>query len=754
MSKGKTVRRKVASMLFIGPPQTGKTTVMHRIQNPELTAPTKSTSTPIAEGPIHIAIEKAVPAMALFEKHEWTAQSLKEEKSHLLSCTLPSDEPSEVLSTKNTVDTTEDIGATVDAEEMQASPKVPTTSKQPRKGLFRGLVRRRRHEQKLARSDSISSVTSALSITFETPEDMYRELLLVKDRKRSKDDNCISLHLLDTGGQPEFMDILPLLLACPSLIVLVFNMNTKLTDRYVVEYVSPDGSRAVPYESSFTVEEVLLQSLASVAHSSSVSLPLSSGNQPLFEKDRLQSVAVFVGTHLDQVPKDQVEEINDFLTCKVQDVSVPDCKIISYNTAARESLPPSYRYLFALNNTVPHDPGLLTLRNVLTEVLHEEFGSCEVPHSWLIFYLSVRSTQARILTFQNCKKIAGGCGISDDSELRLTLWFLSNYWGVFRYYPEVPALQEIVIVDLQILFDAITKLITRAFEFGRQQQASNVDVLIKECGRFPLSELEHLLKINDFKSHTEISVGHFILLLEHMHIIASISDGAKKAKEYFFPCILKPYPVEKLTVDPEQLIPPLLVVFESGYCPLGLFNALVLELAKCNAWHMARFSMLNKESKQYRNRLVYHVGEAEDRITLMVHPKFIEIQIERTVKAMKNITKVCCEVRGTIEKSIEQVKTLVAASQDNYQHFAFHCHGEHLPGDVCAAAHPAVIQTPEKKMLLPSFVRCSITERLIPLSTKQQLWFGDPSSIVSFSNLITLSAYNMSSALLLASGGN
>ena len=742
LNKGKTVRRKVASVLFIGPPQTGKTTVMRRIQDPELTAPTKSTSTPIAEGPIHIAIEKAIPTMALFEKHEWIAQSLKDEKSHLLSCTLPSAEPSKLnMPIKNALDMTEDVARTEDAaEEVQAS-KVTTTNKQTRKGLFHGLVRRRRHQQNLVRSDSISSVASAISITFETPEDMYRELLLLKDRKRTKGDECISLHLLDTGGQPEFMDILPLLLTCPSLIVIVFNMKTKLTDRYIVEYVSPDGSRAIPYESSFTVEEVLLQTLASVAHSSSFSLPLPSDNQPLFEKERLQSVAVFVGTHLDQVSKDQVEKINDFLTCKVQDVSVPDCKIVSYNTAAKDSSPPSYRYLFALNNTVPHDPELLTLRNVLTEVLDEEFGSCMVPHSWLMFYLSVRSSQARILSFQNCRKIAGGCGISDDNELKLTLWFLSSYWGVFRYYPEVPGLQEIVIVDLQILFDAITKLITRAFEFGRRRQASNVDILIKECGRFPLSELEQLLKIKDFNSRTEISVGHFIQLLEHMHIITSITDDTKKAKEYFFPCILKPYPVERLTVNPEQSIPPLLVVFESGYCPLGLFNALILELAKCNMWHMARYSRLNEETRQYRNKLVYHVGEAEDKVTLIAHPKFIEIQIKRTVKSMKNITQVCCDVRGTIEKSIEQVKSFVAASQDNYQHFAFHCHGEHLAGDsMCVTAHPAVVQISETKMLLPSYVRCSITERLIPLSTKQQLWFGNPSSIVSYFLTLALSA--------------
>ena len=128
MRKRKTVRRKVASVLFIGPPQTGKTTVMHRIQDPALIAPTESTSTPIAEGPIHVAIEKAVPTMALFEKHDWTVQTLKEEKSHLLSCTLPPDETSKFsVSTENAVDVTEDLGRTEDAEEIQAS-KVTTAS--------------------------------------------------------------------------------------------------------------------------------------------------------------------------------------------------------------------------------------------------------------------------------------------------------------------------------------------------------------------------------------------------------------------------------------------------------------------------------------------------------------------------------------------------------------------------------------------------------------------------------------------------
>ena len=729
MSKGKTVKRKVVSVLFIGPPQAGKTTVLKRIQDPEVTALPNSPSTSIAEGPIHVTIEKVMPTMAICQEYEWITQSFKEEKSYLLSSTLPSDiDEHSVIRSDHTfeeVTKTENVG-------VHTSKRTATGNKRSQQSIFQRLLRKHGHQQTLTRSDSISSTTSTFSITFETPEDMYRELFLLKNRKESKDNNSISLHLLDTGGQPEFMEILPLLLTCPSLIVLVFDLNTELTDRYIVEYLSPDGSKAVPYESSFTVEEVLLQALSSVSYSSSVTPPSVPATQQLFEKERVQSVAVFVGTHLDQVSKDKVDKINDLLTCKLQNASIPGCKLVGYKTT-NLSLP-SYRYLFSLNNTVPHDPHLDLLRNVLTEVLDTEFGSCEVPHSWLMFYLSVRSTQTRVLSLQHCKKIAGECGISEDSELKLTLWFLSNYWGVFRYFPEVPDLQEIVIVDLQILFDGITKLIVHAFEFDKKTQVSNVDILIKESGRFPLSELEYLLKLDDFKSHKEVSVNHFIKLLEHMHVIAPISDGTKQTKEYFLPCILKPYPVESLTQSSEPVIPPLLVMFESGYCPLGIFSALAISLTKCNMWYMARFNRFNEETRLYRNKLTYYVGEAEDKVILIAHPTFFEIQIERTIKSMKNISKVCNEVRVTIEQSLEHVKSFVSASEQIFYHFAFYCRGEHSTVGSIAAIHTAVIQIPQilsEETPWPSNARCSITEHLHPLSIKQQLWFGNQSSVVS-----------------------
>lgn len=151
-------------------------------------------------------------------------------------------------------------------------------------------------------------------------------------------------------------------------------------------------------------------------------------------------------------------------------------------------------------------------------------------------------------------------------------------------------------------------------------------------------------------------------------------------------------------------------------------------------WYMARFNRFNEETRLYRNKLTYYVGEAEDKVILIAHPTFFEIQIERTIKSMKNISKVCNEVRVTIEQSLEHVKSFVSASEQIFYHFAFYCRGEHSTVGSIAAIHTAVIQTPQilsEETPWPSNARCSITEHLHPLSIKQQLWFGNQSSVVS-----------------------
>ena len=51
------------------------------------------------------------------------------------------------------------------------------------------------------------------------------------------------IHLLDTGGQPSFQDVLPLLLDVPCTYIQVFNAAHSLDERVPITYRSDDHTR-------------------------------------------------------------------------------------------------------------------------------------------------------------------------------------------------------------------------------------------------------------------------------------------------------------------------------------------------------------------------------------------------------------------------------------------------------------------------------------------------------------------------------
>ncbi len=86
--------------------------------------------------------------------------------------------------------------------------------------------------------------------------------------------------------------MLPALVLGPSLHLIFCKLTDDLKSRYTVSFLSPSGESTPPMESSYTVEEVILQSLSSVAcscsHSetssaSQESIAQGSGSNPLLK---------------------------------------------------------------------------------------------------------------------------------------------------------------------------------------------------------------------------------------------------------------------------------------------------------------------------------------------------------------------------------------------------------------------------------------------------------------------------------------
>ena len=63
----------------------------------------------------------------------------------------------------------------------------------------------------------------------------------------------LNLYFNDTRGQPEFQEVLPVLLSGPSVFIVVFKLTDHLHQKYRVQIVQPEWQRIIMYESSVTV---------------------------------------------------------------------------------------------------------------------------------------------------------------------------------------------------------------------------------------------------------------------------------------------------------------------------------------------------------------------------------------------------------------------------------------------------------------------------------------------------------------------
>ena len=97
-------------------------------------------------------------------------------------------------------------------------------------------------------------------------DEQYSQLLhkMCGKGKRIELINASFIHLLDTGGQPSFQDVLPLLLDVPSTYVQVFNAALGLDERVPISYRSDDHTKVCLEEGAELSRDMMLRSFCSM----------------------------------------------------------------------------------------------------------------------------------------------------------------------------------------------------------------------------------------------------------------------------------------------------------------------------------------------------------------------------------------------------------------------------------------------------------------------------------------------------------
>ena len=327
----------------------------------------------------------------------------------------------------------------------------------------------------------------------------------------------------------------------------------------------------------------------------------------------------------------------------------------------------------------------------------------------MIFAITLRHLQERVLSIDECMEIGKECGIESMQELKDALWFLHHNVGIVRHFQEHTDLQNVVFKEPQYIFDKVTELIVDTFTF--------------EHGTAPY-ELEEFSKKGIFladavrKSSTEsdtLTGERFGDLLEHLHIVAPIKEGGKVVK-YFAPVALTHADLPPDT-QPEEVIPSVYVVFESGFCPKGMFGALVVDLLKTEK--QSNFEWTLKEDKIYRDQICLAVGPY-DSFRFSLSPTYIKISLSTTISHDREVClgAVCCDVRSEIESSIHNVTEALHYTQRASHSLAFAC-PEPPPHD---QSHAATVNFLQGK---PCTLTCPLTKTTHCLPCGGMIWFDE-----------------------------
>ena len=113
--------------------------------------------------------------------------------------------------------------------------------------------------------------------------------------------NKILLNLVDIGGQPGFLEMLPFLSRGPGMFLAFFRLDKDLDEPCEVSY-EREGNKITPYPAIYTIREILSQILSAISHHVSLDTAL---DQELLSKQAnlacVKPVATLVGTFKDKL---------------------------------------------------------------------------------------------------------------------------------------------------------------------------------------------------------------------------------------------------------------------------------------------------------------------------------------------------------------------------------------------------------------------------------------------------------------------
>ena len=501
--------------------------------------------------------------------------------------------------------------------------------------------------------------------------------------------------LIDTGGQPQFHEVLPIFMRGTSASMFTIKLSERLSDHPLIEYYNDNGNLVgTPYHSAYTNQQILSHCMRVIQAQSSQGLCPNT---------------IFIGTHKDL--ENQSPESREEKNLKICEILLPAVRedAIFCSEEFKE-------LIFPLNvrNPGPQEKEFAAkLRRLIVERSHVK--PRQIPLRWNALELALQELMLElgrgVLTKAECFAVAQRYHF-DEESFEEALEYLHSL-NILFYYKDV--LPEVMFCDPMVLLAKITELVEHCHRsptdpskltptVGKLQKFHNQGIVTLE-----------LLSKKEFTSHYVPGVfgpEQLLKLFKKLLIVSQISE-----EEYIMPCLL-PVADDLALLSPSGSVPSLLLYFP--HSPLvGVFCALAAYLLSEAKWKLLFNPSDLSPVKVDRNTIEFQVpGGLPGKIILTdSFSTYFQVSLHLPRNAPAALcSKVCPQIRDTIMVGLRKASTTLNYNNSVPQD-AFLCY-EH--SDTTTPPHATVVDSSRTLMTCsrnPAEVCTMLTEQ-------HMVWFG------------------------------
>ena len=618
-------------------------------------------------------------------------------KSHFIAAALELEAPSLRVSTpcaKMPLHTTKKIQVTrnsIDAAKESTTFVVLTDEKYTKMMVESGMISTSSGTS-LSFKKMFTSVKNKVRPPTLSEVDKHLCTICVVAGNAESMDGKILGRIIDIGGQPQFLELLPRFISGMSVGIVVIDLSQDLTDYPIIYFYGEDGKPVGEGVSSNLTNEQLFRLFLQMIVSQ------SSGNNNV--------KVIIVGTHRDV--EHESKETRDNKEGQLQAIiaSFQLEKSIIYTDETHS------RLIFAVNAKTPIDEDRATCRKIMDVIMDEKHAKTTcipLKHHNLELTLKKMSRSSKVaVSFMDVFKHVRSF-YKNYEEMKDGLIFLNNAFCIF-YFKEFP---DLVFGEPQLLLNLMTDIVVRHIKLATNPGYQDVSAVWKYFKERAIINEFILEEINNVYDDI-LTPGLLLDVLEVLLIVFKVNPG-----EYLMPSLLTA--TESLPLMSSNSIS-MLLYFPLGLTRFGIYCSTVCKLASFCAWK------LSPECVIHRNSFQFIIPNGCGTVTLYdSFDSFFHVLVKVSPKLPVNVlSSMCIEVRDTIMRVISEVTRDLRYTPDKPE-VAFLCNYEHNP----AMSPHAAKYMEEGGKLLCTKDHMAITE----VTDNQRFWLQGRCNISSTKNM-------------------